>query len=43
MKAFTLKTLLNCGFSQSFCISLMKKKWYRFLFGLITHFCDLCG
>lgn len=25
MKAFTPKTLLNCGFSQSFCISLMKK------------------
>ena len=25
MKAFTLKTLLSCGFSQSLYISLMKK------------------
>lgn len=35
MKAFTLKTLLNCGFSQSFCISLMKKSGTAFFLALL--------
>ena len=42
MKAFTLKTLLSCGFSQSLYISLMKKGCDSFI-GLVTCFYDLCG
>lgn len=35
MKAFTLKTLLNCGFSQSLHISLMKKSGVALLLVLL--------
>ena len=43
MKAFTLKTLLSCGFSQSLYISLMKKGGAILLLAFVTCFYDLCG